>query len=72
MVELMNDYLEGAMPSDDRAEFEEHLSVCDGCTNYLGQLRATIKSTGMLTEDQIPEHQKQRLLMAFRDWNRAR
>jgi len=72
MVELMTDYLEGAMPPDDRARFEEHLSICDGCTNYLGQLRETIKVTGMLTEEQIPEDHRQQLLTAFRDWRGGR
>ncbi len=72
MVELMTDYLEGALPPDDRARFEEHLSICDGCTNYLAQLRETIKVTGMLTEEQIPEERRQQLLMAFRDWKRGR
>jgi len=70
VVEIVTDYLEGAMPSEERARFEEHLSVCDGCTNYLGHVRETIRLTGMLTEEQIPEEQKRSLLMAFRDWKR--
>ena len=71
LVELMTDYLEGAMAPEDRSRFEEHLSICDGCTNYLGQLRETIRIAGMLTEEQIPDEQKRSLLMAFRDWKRA-
>ena len=71
MVELMTDYLEGSMPPDDRTKFEEHLSICDGCTNYLRQLQETIRVTGMLTEEQIPEDHKNQLLMAFRGWKRS-
>jgi anti-sigma factor RsiW len=69
MVELMTDYLEEAMSPDTRARFERHLAACDGCTNFLAQLRETIRATGMLTEEQIPAHQKDELLRAFRDWH---
>ncbi len=68
VVEIVTDYLEGAMSEDDRARFEEHLTICDGCTSYLEQMRETIRLTGMLTEEQIPEEQRAALLDAFRGW----
>ena len=68
MVELMNDYLEGTMSTELRARFEEHLAGCDGCTNYLAQLRETIRVTGRITEEQIPVRDRDALLRAFRDW----
>jgi anti-sigma factor RsiW len=68
VVEIVTDYLEGAMSAAERLRFEQHLSTCDGCTNYLRQMRETIRLTGMLTEDQIPDEQKRKLLAAFRDW----
>jgi hypothetical protein len=68
MVELMSDYLEDALPPEDRGRFEEHLAICDGCTNYLVQMKETIRLTGMLTEEQIPQEQKSELLEAFRSW----
>jgi len=68
LVEIVTDYLEGAMPAEDRARFDAHLSVCEGCTRYLQQMRETIRLTGMLTEEQLPEDQKERLLEAFRGW----
>lgn len=68
VVELVTDYLEGALPEDARRRVEEHLSICDGCTRYLAQMRETIRLTGMLTEEQIPEEQKTALLDAFRGW----
>ncbi len=33
-------------------------------------MRETIRLTGMLTEEQIPDEQKQELLEAFRGWTR--
>jgi hypothetical protein len=71
MVELMTDYLEDAMTSDTRERFERHLAGCDGCTNYLGQLREAIRATGMITEEEIPAERKDELLGAFRDWHRT-
>ena len=70
VVELVTDYLEGVLAEDARRRVEEHLSACDGCTRYLAQMRETIRLTGKLTEEQIPEEQKSVLVEAFRDWAR--
>ena len=69
VVELVTDYLEGALAPDLRARVEEHLAGCDGCTRYLEQMRETIRLTGMLTEEQIPDDQRSALLDAFRSWS---
>jgi anti-sigma factor RsiW len=68
LVELVTDYLEGTLPDRDRDRFEAHIAGCDGCTNYLFQIRETIRLTGLLTEDQIPVEQRDALLDAFRGW----
>jgi predicted anti-sigma-YlaC factor YlaD len=47
---------------------DEHLALCDGCTTYLEQMRETIRLSGMVTEEQVPEDEKTALLAAFRDW----
>lgn len=72
MVALITDYLERAMPPADRMRFEEHLAICDGCTNFLQEIRRTVELTGALREEQIPVDMKQKLLAVFRDWNRKR
>lgn len=71
VVELISDYLEEALTPEDRLRVEEHLADCEACSSYLEQMRETIRLTGMLREDQVPEEQKQRLLSAFRDWSRG-
>jgi anti-sigma factor RsiW len=71
VVEIITDYLEDTLPVPERRRVEAHLAVCAGCTNYLEQMRETIRLTGMLTEEQIPDEQKTALLEAFRTW-RAR
>ena len=55
-------------PAEDRERFDAHLSVCDGCTFYVEQMRETIRLAGMLTEGQVPVEQRERLRQAFRDW----
>jgi anti-sigma factor RsiW len=70
VVELITDYLEDVLPDEDRRRVESHLAECDGCSHYLEQMRETIRLTGMLTEEQVPEEQKQQLLAAFRSWRR--
>ena len=70
LVELVTDYLEGAMPPEDRDRFEQHLVLCDGCAWYLDQMRTTVALAGSLTPESIPVETQQRLLTVFRDWNR--
>ena len=68
LVELVTDYLEGSMPAEQRARFDEHIAGCDGCTTYLEQFRITIRLTGMLDEEQIAPDIRETLLGVFRDW----
>ena len=68
LVELVTDYLEGSMPAEQRARFDEHIAGCDGCTTYLEQFRIMIRLTGMLSEEQIAPEARDTLLGVFRDW----
>jgi anti-sigma factor RsiW len=70
VVELMTDYIEGTLPSPDRARFEEHIAGCDGCRAYLEQMRATRMIVGRLADVPIPEPVERELLEAFRNWRK--
>jgi anti-sigma factor RsiW len=70
LVELVTDYLEDAMPPEQRRVFEEHLAICPGCVNYVEQMRKTVATVGVLREDSIPPEARESLLSAFRDWKR--
>ncbi len=72
MVELMTDYLEGALSARDRARFEEHIAGCDGCRAYLEQMRKTMRLAGLLLDQTIPAQVEDELLRAFRDWKTER
>ena len=68
VVELVTEYLEHRLPPMDVERFEEHLVFCDGCDNYLEQMRATIEATGRLREDDLPAEVRDTLLATFRAW----
>jgi anti-sigma factor RsiW len=68
VVELMTDYLDGALSAGDRARFEEHMAGCDGCTAYLAQLRMTREVVGRLAQVSIPKTVEDELVKAFRNW----
>jgi anti-sigma factor RsiW len=69
VVELVNDYLEGALIPAERVRFEMHLDDCPHCVTYLEQVRATIGLLGRLREESIDPHVRQELLRRFRDWH---
>ena len=71
LVELVTDYLEGALDDRDLRAFEGHLAGCDGCTEYVEQLRATIRIVGTLTPDDLTPDAEAALMQAFRDWTRS-
>jgi predicted anti-sigma-YlaC factor YlaD len=69
VVELLNDYLEGELPTSQRVRVEEHLAGCDGCTIILDEFRETIRLMGMLAIEHVRESQRATLLEAFRGWS---
>jgi anti-sigma factor RsiW len=71
MVELVTDYLEGALSPVDRARFEAHIAACEGCTMYLRQMREMLELLGELTPDSISRQAEAELLATFRDWKSA-
>jgi anti-sigma factor RsiW len=70
LVELVTDYLEGALGERDRARVEAHLAACDNCTHYVEQIRITIQLTGRVDEEDLSSEAKAELLEAFRSWQR--
>jgi anti-sigma factor RsiW len=70
LVEAVTDYLEGAMAPGERRRFDRHLAGCEGCQEYLDQLRSVIRVVGRPTVDAVPPGTMAGLLRAFRDWHR--
>jgi len=68
IVELVTDYLEGAMDVPLRASFEAHLAGCPHCTHYLEQIEATIRVAGTISADDLSPEFRTGLLEAFHDF----
>jgi predicted anti-sigma-YlaC factor YlaD len=72
MIEVITDYLEDALPSDDQQRYERHISYCAGCRAYLDQMRETIRQTGMVPrEESLPPALREEIVAQFRSWKRG-
>jgi anti-sigma factor RsiW len=68
MVELVTDYLDGALSRADRARFEQHLAGCPHCVEYVNQIRTVVLLTGRLDPESVPPAMEADLLRLFRRW----
>lgn len=66
LVELITEYLEGALPPDEVAAVEAHLAACSTCGRYLAQMRATIDALGSVPVETLSDEACDTLLAAFR------
>jgi anti-sigma factor RsiW len=66
-VELVSDYLEGALPEDERVRFEAHLAECDGCAGYLEDLRRMMDSMAELPTPPPDEATREVMQRALQD-----
>ena len=72
MIEVVTNYLDDALPSDERQRFERHLSYCAGCNTYVDQIRETIRQTGIVRrEESLPPALREEILAQFRNWKRG-
>jgi anti-sigma factor RsiW len=74
LVELVTDYLEDDLPTDDRARFEAHLAECPWCVEYVAQIERTIVLVGASAAERelAGSAAVDALLRAFRDWSAGR
>jgi anti-sigma factor RsiW len=69
LVEIVTDYLEGALPAEEARRFDEHIALCEWCARYLEQMRVTMRTVGRIDEESITPDARDALLHAFRDWH---
>jgi anti-sigma factor RsiW len=67
LVELITEYLEGALPPSEVAAIDAHLETCEGCRRYLDQMRATLAALGSVPVETISDDAITTLLAAFPD-----
>jgi anti-sigma factor RsiW len=68
VVELVTDYLEGALSPAEHRRFEEHLAGCPHCTEYLAQMRETIRLAGRLAPEDLTPAMTTDLTDLYRRW----
>ena len=68
VVELVTDYLEGALSPAEHRRFEAHLADCPHCTEYLAQMRETIRLAGRLGPEDLTQAMSTDLTDLYRRW----
>lgn len=69
VVEIVTDYLEGVLDAATASAVEAHLQLCDGCEEYIAQMRTTIGLLGRVPLNTLSTEAKTDLMGAFRDFN---
>ena len=52
-LEIFSAYIDGTLSRRDRRRLEQHLAMCDACSAYLDQVRASIAASGVAVEDDL-------------------
>ena len=68
VVEMISDYLEGALPASERRRLDHHLAGCPHCTAYLAQMRETLRLTGRLVPADLSPEMQREFSDVFRRW----
>lgn len=68
IVELITDYLEDTLSRSQRRRFEAHLADCEHCTEYLEQMRTTIRLTGRLQAEDLTPEMSEEFAALYRHW----
>ena len=71
VVEIVTEYLDGALAPPDLARLEEHLAACEPCRLYVDQIRATAR-VAAAAEAELEQHpDREALLATFREFRRT-
>jgi hypothetical protein len=65
LVELVTDYLEGALAARRQQEVHEHLLGCADCLRYVGQIQLTSRLLSELPSAELTEEDYAPLTAAF-------
>ena len=68
VVELITDYLEGTLSRSEHRRLEAHLAACEHCSEYLEQMRTTIRLTGRLQAADLTPEMRDEFTAIYRRW----
>jgi hypothetical protein len=66
LVELVTEWMEGALDDATLASVEEHLVICPPCSEYVAQIRLTTTSMRDVAAEVPPPAAREELLRLFR------
>jgi len=68
-VELVTDYLDGALSWRQRRRFERHLRACPNCQAYVAQIRTMVSTLGRVEPEALSPEARGDLVDLFRDFH---
>ncbi|MDA0162571.1 zf-HC2 domain-containing protein [Solirubrobacter ginsenosidimutans] len=68
VVELVTEYLDGALSDADTERMEEHLKLCPPCVEYVDQIRATAQLAAVAAVELELRPDRDTLLRVFREF----
>lgn len=65
-IEFLLDYVQGNLPPEAQARFDEHLTICPDCVNYLASYRTTADLERLASaEENLPAGVPEELIQAI-------
>ena len=71
LVDLVTDYLEGALGEADRARFDEHIAECPMCQVHLRRMQVMIRELGRLHAHDLDPAVLAEMQARFAGWRDA-
>jgi anti-sigma factor RsiW len=68
LVEVVTDYLDGALSPDRHAEVVAHLEDCEDCLRYLAQLQTTLRVLATVPSPMLSAQERTAVVEAFGAW----
>ena len=65
LIEFLMDYVEGDLPDNQRATFEDHLNRCPPCRSYLDTYRKSVDLTSICYDEDVPPDVPEELIKAI-------
>lgn len=68
LIDFLADYVDDTLPPDERGVFEEHLSICPDCQNYVASYECTIaleRAAMSQPDDEVPPEVPAELVKAI-------
>lgn len=68
LVEMVTDYLEEALGAEEALRVNRHLAICEGCDNYVAQVRDTVRALGNQPRELPGVAFEDKLRTIYRSW----